>query len=160
MIASYIFFQFFPIQSQSILIALGIVVIFYMVVSGQSAIIMDDLKSQKRVAEARDPTKIQRVIIDAYTGKEFIISGEQDATFRDACKIEWPFDSIEMGKSWIIQDERGNDISERPLTEYHGIAKIISMEPMDYRQPLEESEKDSFDEEQESDMDVGVEFYD
>ncbi len=160
-VASIISFQIFPIEAQSLIIAVGAILILYMVISGQSAIIMDDLQAQRRVAEPRDSSVIQRVIVESYSGKEHIISASPETSFRDACRNDWIFSSVEMNKAWIIQDERGNDISNTPLSQYHGISRLISVEPMDYRQPHEdEMERMTSSSEHLSDSDMGVKFYD
>ncbi len=93
-----------------------------------------------------------------YLNRTKNILQDDDDTFREACLKDWQFDSIEPGHEWIIQDEQGNDISNRKLLEYHGIAKIISVAPMESRTTYEEGRtKDGTN--VHSDIDQGVEFY-
>ncbi len=66
----------------SVGLALSVLLIF---LTGQSTLISDDFRFRRRVPEARDPSLIQRVVIDAYTGKEVIVNGDDDDTFREAC---------------------------------------------------------------------------
>jgi hypothetical protein len=150
----------------------GISTLYFMLIGVFGLVIVMILKTQAELianravradyaAAPRDPSKIKRVIMDTYNEEEIIIHGLTSDTFRSACRRNWNFSSIGRDTPWIIQDERGNDITELKLTEYHGIAYLVSQHPMDsgemYYQEHEESTDRS---DQYSDMDQGVELYD
>jgi hypothetical protein len=128
---------------------------------GSAQVIADGSVRAELAGRPRDPTIIQRVVVDTFNEEEMIIRGSDSDTFRTACRAHWNFSSIPRESSWILEDDRGNDISELKLTEYHGIAHLVSTNPMDsgemYIQTSGEP-KDKTDEY--SDMDRGVEFYD
>ncbi len=134
--------------------------IFLIIASGFTAMIQDSTAFRKQVARPRDPSQIQRVIIDIYTNEEYIITGAPDETFRESSKRDWQFHSFDSGSAWIIKDEHGNDISNKALSSYNGIAKIESVAPMESRRALDDSEKAIHATEEYSDIDRGVEFYD
>lgn len=126
---------------------------------GFASMFFDRTNLDKRAALPRDPSMVQRVVIDTYTNEEFIVAGTPDTTFGDACRKDWQFQSI-SSDSWIIKDERGNDITSNPLASYHGIARIESIAPMETRRPYDEVERESRETEEYADMERGVEFYD
>jgi hypothetical protein len=68
---------------------------------------------------------IQRVIVNRENEREYIVEGLPYTTFRDACIENWPFKGIGQRSKWIINDERGNDITSEPLESYNGIAFIV-----------------------------------
>ncbi len=71
-----------------------------------------------------DPSILKRVIREPETGQEIIVSGRADTTFREALRRGWAFRGLSEDSEWIVVDDRGNDISDRPLSEYDGIAEI------------------------------------
>lgn len=73
---------------------------------------------------AYDSSITTRVILDSSSGQECLVNGPASQTFREACIDDWPFDSIGKREPWIIRDDRGNDVSDLPLSEYNGIATI------------------------------------
>lgn len=68
---------------------------------------------------------IKRFIKDKITGKEYIISGPKECTYREALIRNWPIPSRNRNSQWVIVDEFGNDITERFLSEYDSVAEII-----------------------------------
>jgi hypothetical protein len=71
-----------------------------------------------------DTSRLHRVIVDSKTGKEKIITGHKDATFRSAAKQNWPFKGIDQGSDWMIVDDRGNEITDKKLSACDDIARI------------------------------------
>ena len=64
-------------------------------------------------------TEVTRSVINSITGNTENITDDDGKTFREACSSIAPFD-IE----WVVQDQDGNDISEKTLKEYTGKAQI------------------------------------
>ena len=75
---------------------------------------------------AQNPSTCMRVIRDGPGGQEFIISGDREQTFAQACIANWYFESVKRKSKWYINDERGNDVSDRPLDSIEGIFTLIS----------------------------------
>ncbi|TFH10222.1 MAG: hypothetical protein E4H14_02895 [Candidatus Thorarchaeota archaeon] len=73
-----------------------------------------------------DHSIFMRVIKDGYDGKEFIVSGDSETTFGQACKNQWQFESVSRNSSWYIKDERGNDVTDMFLISSDGICILIS----------------------------------
>ena len=78
-----------------------------------------------RVTRDRDPSVCKRVIKDGYDGIEFIVSGDKETTFGQACKNHWQFVSVKRDSGWFVKDERGNDVKEMSLISYDGICMLI-----------------------------------
>ena len=60
------------------------------------------------------------------TREEAVIDGDYATSFRKAMQDEeiWVFSRISRDSKWIITDDRGNDISDKPLSFFDGIARI------------------------------------
>ncbi|MHA1857814.1 MAG: hypothetical protein ACTSUU_00035 [Candidatus Thorarchaeota archaeon] len=71
--------------------------------------------------EEVDTAEIRRVVTDRSSGKEVIVCGTADTTFRQAALDYWDFD-IDRDSDWLVEDDRGNDISDTPLGSYGGLA--------------------------------------
>jgi len=73
-----------------------------------------------------DTSIAHRVIRDMATKEEAVIDGDHAISFRMAMKDEeiWVFSQISSDSKWIITDDRGNDISNQPLSFFDGIARI------------------------------------
>lgn len=142
-----------------IFFAVGLVILFALV-RGAATVMVKRKPTHLLVARPRDPSLTQRVVFDTIIRKEYIISGTYSQSFRSACKDDWVFRSMGANDDWIIQDERGNDISNLPLSEYQGIAKLVSTEsdkaPDSYYDRIEDSDKSD----EYTDMERGVTFYD
>jgi hypothetical protein len=74
----------------------------------------------------QDPSSCMRVVRDGPDGVEFIISGDREETFAEACRANWHFESINRKSKWYIKDERGNDVSDKPLGSVDGIFMLVS----------------------------------
>ena len=73
-----------------------------------------------------DTSIAHRVVRDMATREEAVIDGDYATSFRKAMKDEeiWAFSQISRDSKWIITDDRGNDISNKPLNLFDGIARI------------------------------------
>jgi hypothetical protein len=101
-----------------------------------------------------DPTVYRRAVKDGVDGVEYIVNGSETTSFREACMDNWHFLYVDRKSSWLIKDDRGNDITESPLSTYDGIAVLIG----DYGT---KSQRDSTDRRAEfSDLKDTVEYYD
>ncbi len=78
-----------------------------------------------------DTSIVHRVIRDMATKEEAVIDGDYAISFRKAMQDEeiWVFSQISRDSKWIITDDRGNDINNKPLNFFDGIARI---EVIDY----------------------------
>lgn len=114
----------------------------------------------KAIHREFDSSKLTRVVVDSYTETEHIISGTPDETYRNACTRDWQFESISKKGGWIILDEKGNDITSSPLSSYQGIARIQSIIPLERYESTEDAPDTQDAQDQYSDMERGVEFYD
>lgn len=84
----------------------------------------------------------KRVIKDGYDGKEFIVAGDDNTTFGEACKNHWQFESVSRNSGWFIKDERGNDVTGMSLLAYDGISILIP----EYGSEVKEKNADKSDE--------------
>ncbi|MGY5860698.1 MAG: hypothetical protein RTU63_15125 [Candidatus Thorarchaeota archaeon] len=82
------------------------------------------LKSRRHYKDT-ESTIYNRVIKDGYDGAEFIVSGDSETTFGQACKNQWQFESVSRNSSWYIKDERGNDVTDMFLISSDGICILI-----------------------------------
>jgi len=78
-----------------------------------------------------DTSIAHRVIRDMATKEEAVIDGNYVISFRKAMQNEeiWVFSQINRDSKWIITDDRENDISNKPLNFFDGMARI---EALDY----------------------------
>ena len=77
-----------------------------------------------------DTSIAHRVIRDLATKEEAVIDGDHATSFRKAMQDEeiWVFSQISRDSKWIITDDRGNDISNKPLNLFDGIARIEALD--------------------------------
>jgi len=104
--------------------------------------------------EERDASICKRVIKDGPDGDELVISGERNVTFAQACRMNWFFQSIDKKSRWFIQDERGNDVSDRTLESIDGVFTLNSA----YGSEIQKDE--SGKQEEYSSIHDSVEYYD
>jgi len=78
-----------------------------------------------RVTRVRDPSIYKRVIKDGIDGMQFIVSGDKETTFGQACKDHWQFESVSRDSSWYIKDSRGNVVTDMSLTSFDGICILL-----------------------------------
>jgi hypothetical protein len=73
-----------------------------------------------------DTSIAHRVIRDMATKEEAVIDGPHSTSFKEAMQDEeiWVFSQISRDSKWIITDDRGNDISNKPLSFFDGVARI------------------------------------
>ena len=72
-------------------------------------------------SRVRDPSVCKRVIKDGFGGAEYIVSGDGEDTFGQACKNHWQFESVKRDPGWFVKDARGNDVTDMSLTSFDGI---------------------------------------
>lgn len=106
---------------------------------------------EKKPVVRRKPAEILRVVKDPYNGEEILIGGKKTTTYGEACREDWDFKGIDKKASWILRDDKGNDITNMHLADYDGIVVIELLEL--------EGHKTS-DREKEDSKHMGVEYYD
>ncbi|TXT54588.1 MAG: hypothetical protein BAJATHORv1_60084 [Candidatus Thorarchaeota archaeon] len=72
----------------------------------------------------RKKYEMLRVVRNPQTGKEIVIGGNRDTTYRAAMIRNWDFVKIAKDSPWILRDEIGNDITDSNLEDYDGIVTI------------------------------------
>jgi len=158
---AYILTTYLGINTAPGVILVVTIISLYALVRGAATVMVKGTPTHLLVARPRNPSFTQRVVFDTLTRHEYIISGTHSQSFRSACKDDWVFRSIGANDDWMIQDERGNDISALPLSEYHGIAKLVSTEPTKMHRSYYDAIEETSDKSDEySDMERGVTFYD
>ncbi len=77
-----------------------------------------------------DTSIAHRVVRDMATKEEAVIDGDHATSFRKAMQDEeiWVFSQTSRDSKWIITDDRGNDISNKPLNLFDGIARIEALD--------------------------------
>jgi hypothetical protein len=66
---------------------------------------------------------LSRLVRDQVSRKEIIIDGHENTSIREILKDSWPFDQ-KMDSEWYITDEKGNDVTNWPISNWDGIAHI------------------------------------
>ncbi|TFG28914.1 hypothetical protein EU528_10490 [Candidatus Thorarchaeota archaeon] len=89
-----------------------------------------------------DPSILKRVIKDGYDGQEFIVIGDKQETFAQACRAHWQFKSVNLKSKWYITDEKGNDVTDRYLETAEGVFVLTP----EYRSEIQKEEPDEYDE--------------
>jgi hypothetical protein len=102
----------------------------------------------------QNPSNCMRVIKDGASGLEFIISGDREETFAEVCRTNWPFERVKRKSKWYIKDERGNDVSDKPLGSVDGIFYLIP----EYGSEIQKEEPNKSDDY--SSIPNGVTYYD
>ncbi len=121
-----------------------------------------DFKSRfgREVRQGRSRNKesasliFKRVIKDGFDGAEFIVSGDSETTFGQACKDHWQFDSVSRNSGWFIKDERGNDVTDISLDTIDSICILIP------EYGSEKQKKASDEDSKYSSLHDSVEYYD
>jgi len=77
-----------------------------------------------------DTSIAHRVIRNMITKEEAVIDGDYQTSFRKAMEDEeiWVFSQISRDSKWIITDDHGNDISDKPLNFFDGVARIETLD--------------------------------
>lgn len=76
-------------------------------------------------SRVRDPSVCKRVIKDGFGGAEYIVSGDGEDTFSQACKNHWQFESVKRDSGWFVKDARGNDVTDLSLISFDGICTLL-----------------------------------
>ena len=66
---------------------------------------------------------LNRVVRDDESGAEFIIRAQPDASIREILERNWPFRQ-KKSRRWYLKDQIGNDVTDRPISDWDGIAVI------------------------------------
>jgi len=142
----------------SFLLFLVFLVVIGIVLLGLYYAFVESVARSKALKKYRDPdpTICQRVVKDGIDGAEYLISGTQEETFGHACKEHWQFVKTDKHSSWIIKDERGNDITNSALESYDSIAIIVGTFGSDYFTGESESDLPS----EYTSIEDGTEYYD
>ena len=123
----------YPILFIILIMILTVSSILVIVVS----LIKDGIVKGSNRSRVRDPSIIKRVIKDGFGGDGYIVSGDEEDTFGQACKNHWQFVSVKRDSGWFVKDERGNDVTEMTLISYDGVCMLIpeygSVKPEDKR---------------------------
>jgi len=112
-------------------------------------------KAQKKYSDP-DPTQCRRVVKDGIDGADYLISGPLKESFGQACRNNWQFEKTDKHSSWIVKDERGNDITNSPLESYDSIAMIVGTFGSEYFTGESESDIPS----EYTSIEDGTEYYD
>lgn len=71
-----------------------------------------------------NPSLFSRVVRDGIDGVEKLVTGSEVTTFREACLDNWQFKSVIQKSNWMVRDDRGNDVTDLPLSRFDGILVI------------------------------------
>jgi hypothetical protein len=66
---------------------------------------------------------VSRVVRDTESGIEKIIRAHPSKTIRHILEKDWPFPK-KKSRRWYLVDEVGNDVTDRPISDWEGIANI------------------------------------
>lgn len=105
-----------------IVFSIGILIVLLIIWSNSKSYSQQPLVGFKE----RNPSICKRVVKDGFEGKEIIISGKHETTFRDACLKNWDFRRTDKDSKWFIVDDSGNDITNLSLISYEGIGIMIA----------------------------------
>jgi hypothetical protein len=75
------------------------------------------------IPEATEDDICSRVIRDSESGEEKIIKGHPNSSIQEVLEEHWPFKREARGE-WYLTDERGNDVTKWPLSNWEGIATL------------------------------------
>jgi hypothetical protein len=67
----------------------------------------------------------KRVVRDGPSGESYIITGTEKTTYKEALLNNWPFNKRDKNSKWHVDDDKGNDITYRFLSEIDCIADIV-----------------------------------
>ncbi|MHA1614067.1 MAG: hypothetical protein ACTSYJ_04430 [Candidatus Thorarchaeota archaeon] len=111
----------FGIPYPILFIIIMVCVILVTVVS----LIKDGIVKGSNRSRERNPSIIKRVIKDGFSGDGYIVSGDGEDTFGQACKNHWQFVNVKRDSDWFVKDARGNDVTDMSLTLFDGICTLI-----------------------------------
>ena len=104
------------------------------------------------VSLKKDPSHIYRAVLHEESGEEYLVNGRPRAIFRKILLANWPFKKIHKQDSWIIRDERGNELTNQTLESCEGIATIELL----YGEGLKPVESDNRSEREEDYKDLST----
>jgi len=133
------------------LIILGCIIVASIIGIAKSGLFHDRFAASYK---EQDPSIYMRVIREGYDGAEFIITGDKEDTFAQACSANWQFVRINQKSKWFVKDEKGNDVTDRSLESVDGVFFIIP----EYGSEILKEESDESDEY--TSIHDSVEYYD
>ncbi|MHA2160760.1 MAG: hypothetical protein ACXABE_17830 [Candidatus Thorarchaeota archaeon] len=64
------------------------------------------------------------IVLCFITGKSYSISGNPEEHVRDILFCHWPFEAAGKEDEWLMEDQKGNDISGSKLCDINGFCTI------------------------------------
>jgi hypothetical protein len=80
-------------------------------------------QNHSTIPEATEEDICSRVIRDSESGEDRIIKGHPNSSIEEILENHWPFKRKVKGE-WYLTDERGNDVTNWPLSNWEGIATL------------------------------------
>lgn len=116
----------FPVDSTMIAGASMVLLLFFIVLA-TITLATDIFGGNKRMGQPSMPDRdvITRVVRNDSSGKEYFIYGDHDDTVRELLVDDWPFAEELKSASWYLVDEKHNDVTDKLLSDFEGIAKIV-----------------------------------
>lgn len=115
----------YPLLFIIIIVCVILVIVVYTLKGTLKGGIVHGSRIGTRVTRVRDPSICKRVIKDGIDGMQFIVSGDKETTFGQACKDHWQFESVSRNSRWYIKDSRGNDVTDMSLISFDGICTLF-----------------------------------
>jgi hypothetical protein len=116
----------FPVDSVAI-VGVSMVLLVICIALATLTLFTDMLGGNKRMGQPNTPDRdvITRVVRNDSSGKEYFIYGAHEDTVRKLLKDDWPFAEELKNSSWHLVDEKYNDVTDKLLSDFEGIAKIV-----------------------------------
>ncbi|MFW9805814.1 MAG: hypothetical protein ACFFFK_03725 [Candidatus Thorarchaeota archaeon] len=119
-------FGYLPFLPQTVVMLTMIAFCLMMLLSTTTAMAGTDYiarQNRSTIPEAPMDEICSRVIRDFQSGEEKIVRGHPNSSIQELLEDHWPFNGKVRGE-WYVTDERGNDITNWPLSNWEGIATI------------------------------------
>ena len=68
---------------------------------------------------------ITRTVKIADKQKDYFIQGAVDTPIKEVLLDNWPFDEQDPDSKWHVVDNRGNDVTNAPLSSLDGTATVV-----------------------------------
>ena len=119
-------YGFLPFMPQTVIMLTMVVFCFTMLISATTSMAGTSYIAMQRMArlpDSPDDDIMSRVIRDSRSGVETIVQAQPNSTIREVLEDDWPFEKNAAGE-WYLVDERGNDVSNWPISNWDGIVVI------------------------------------
>jgi hypothetical protein len=119
-------FGYLPFLPQTVVMLTMIAFCLMMLLSTTAAMAGTDFIARQNRSTIPDAPKDEicsRVICDSQSGEERIVRGHPNSSIQEILEDDWPFSRKARGE-WYVTDERGNDITNWPISNWEGIATI------------------------------------